>query len=108
MVFLETIDQNVSKYRTGILIKKWWWYLFAEMVDIVLQNAWMLYHIRKDEGVESIFLKYWKEGRPSSSYVGTQNVPSDVCCEVAHYQVPSKKQGMRKVYKNNFQCRCKM
>ena len=33
-------------------------------------------------------------------------VPSDVCYEVAHYQVPSKKQGMYKVYKNSFRCRC--
>ena len=33
----------------------------------------------------AIFLKYSKESRSSSSYVGIQNVPSDICYEVAHY-----------------------
>ena len=54
----------------------------------------------------AIFLKYSKEGWSSSSHVGIQNVPSDDCYEVAHYQVPSKNQGMCQVYKNNFRCRC--
>ena len=54
----------------------------------------------------AIFLKHSKEGRSASNHEGIQNVPSDVCYEVAHYQVPSKKQGMCKVCKNNFRCRC--
>ena len=51
-------------------------------------------------------LKYSKEDRPSSSHVGIQNVRSDACDEVAFYQVRSEKQGMCKVCKNNFWCRC--
>ena len=39
----------------------------------------------------AIFLKYSKESRSFLSHVGIQNVPSDICYDVAHYQVPSKK-----------------
>ena len=64
------------------------------MVDVVLQGAWVLYRINKDEGDESlllvafqrhavnaIFPKYSKEGRLSSSHVGIRNIPSDVYCD---------------------------
>ena len=40
--------------------------------------------------VNAIFLKYSKEGRLSSSHVGSRNIPSDVSCDVTkHYQVQS-------------------
>ena len=71
------------------------------MVDVVIQDVWVLYPINRDEGDESlpllsfrrdvvsaIFLKYAKEGRLSSSPVGIQNIPSDVCYnDTKHYQV---------------------
>ena len=82
------------------------------MVDVVLQNAWVLYHINKDEGIESLsllpcnFSEISKESRSSLSHLGIQNVLSDVCYEVAHHQVPSKKQDRCKVSKDNFLCRC--
>ena len=60
------------------------------MVDVVIQCALVLYRIYKGKGDESllafrghvdnvIFLKYSKEGRLSSSHLGIQNIPSDVC-----------------------------
>ena len=62
------------------------------LIDVVLQGAWVLYRINKDEGdetlpllafqghvVNAIFLKYSKEGRLSSSHVGIRNIPLDVC-----------------------------
>ena len=68
------------------------------MVDAVLQGAWILYHIAKDEGHESvplpaskrdvvnaIFLKYSKEGRSSSSHGRIQNIPSDACYDTKYY-----------------------
>ena len=79
------------------------------MVDVVLQCVWVLHHINKDEGNESLpllafrrdvvnatFLKYSKEGRLSSSNVGNQNILSD---DTKHYQVQSEKQGRCKVCK---------
>ena len=61
------------------------------MVDVVLQRVWVFYHIKKDEGDESLpllvfrrhsvnamFLKYSKKGRLSSSHVGIQNIPSSL------------------------------
>ena len=74
------------------------------MVDVVLQDAWVLYGVNKDEGneflpflvfqrhiVNTIFLKYSKEGRLSSSHVGIRNIPSDICYDYTkHYQVQSE------------------
>ena len=74
------------------------------MVDAALQNAWVLYCINKDKGDESlpllailrdvinaIFLKYSKEGRSSSSYVGNRNAQTYVCYDdTKYYQVPLK------------------
>ena len=74
------------------------------MVDVVLEGARVLYRINKDEGdkslsflvfwrhiVNTIFLKYSKEGRLSSSHVGIRNILSDVCYDVTkHYQVQSE------------------
>ena len=71
-IFFQRMDQSVSKYKTGIRMKKWWWSPFAYMVDVlmldvVLQNAWVLFHINKDEVDESLplldcnFLEIFKE-----------------------------------------------
>ena len=104
MDFVDRTDQNVAKYRIGILMKKWRWAPFAWMVDVVLQNVWVLYRINKDQYDESlpllafrrhvvngIFLKF-KGRRSSSSHVGIRNVPSDVHHDYTkHYQVPSEK-----------------
>ena len=73
------------------------------MVDVVIQGAWLLHHINKDEGdeylpllafrrhaVNVIFLKYSKESRLPSSHLGIRNIPSDVCYDdTKHYQVQS-------------------
>ena len=107
------MDQNVAKYRISILIKKWWWFPFVWMVDIVLQGVWVLYPINKDEGNESlpllafpkdvvnaIFLRYSKEGRLSSSHAGIRNIPSDVCYDdTKHYQVQSEHRRIQNPFK---------
>ena len=80
------------------------------MDDVVLQNAWVLYRINKDEGklypslpafqrnlVIATFLKYSKEGRLFSNHIAIQNVLSNICHELAQYQVAIIKQSMCKV-----------
>ena len=82
----------------GIRMKKWRWVQFVWIVNVVLQSAWVLCRINKDEGDESltllafrwhvvnaIFLKYSKESRLSSSHLGIQNIPSDVCYDDKNY-----------------------
>ena len=59
------------------------------MVDIVLQYAWVLYHINKHEGDESLSLLACSF---PEIFMRLQNVLSNVCYEVAHYQVSSKNQ----------------
>ena len=62
------------------------------MVDVVPQNVWVLYRIKKDESDESLpllafrrdvvnetFLKYSKEDRASSNNLEIRNVSSAVC-----------------------------
>ena len=113
MGFVDRMDQNVAKYRIGIRMKKWWWAPFAWMIDVALQNAWVLHRINKDQEdvslsllafrrdvVNSIFLKYSNEKRASSSRVRIRSVPSVIRYDdTKHYQVPSEKQGRCKVCK---------
>ena len=54
MGFVNTMDQNSVKYRHDMWMKKWWSSPFAWMVDVVFQNAQMLYRINKDEDDESV------------------------------------------------------
>ena len=62
------------------------------MVDVVIQAAWLLYRINKDNVDESrrnvvnvIFLKYSKEDRLSSSHLGIRNIRSAVCYNDTKY-----------------------
>ena len=114
MGFVKRMNQNVSKYRIGIRMKKWRWFLFVLMVDVVLQGACVLHGINEDEGNESlpllafrvhvinaIFLKYSKESRFSSSHVGIRNILSDVCYgDTEHYQVQSEHRCTQNPYKH--------
>ena len=43
MGFVKKMDQNVAKHRIGVRMKKWWWYPFVCMVDVVLQVEWVLF-----------------------------------------------------------------
>ena len=76
--FCRRKEQTMVKYSIRIQMKKRWWAPFTWMVDVVLQNTWVLYHINIDEEDESlpllvfwgdvataIFMKYSKEGRLS-------------------------------------------
>ena len=35
-------DKHVNNYRRGISGKKWWFLLFTWLVDVSIQNAWLL------------------------------------------------------------------
>ena len=83
------------------------------MVDVVLQGAWVLYRINRDEDDESlslvafqrhavkvVFPKYSKEGRFFSSHVGIRNIPSDCYDDTKHYQVQSERRCFRNLFKD--------
>ena len=84
------------------------------MVDVVLQGAWVLYRVRKDEDDESLpllvfrrhivdafFLKYSKEGRLSSSHVGIRSIPSEICYDdTKHYQLQSERRRTQNLFKH--------
>ena len=38
----DRMDQNISEYRISIRIKKWWWCLFTWLIDVTIQNCWLL------------------------------------------------------------------
>ena len=115
MGYVDRMDQNVAKYRIGIRMKKWWWAPFAWMLDVALQNSWILYRINKScdsaqlslldfrrEVVSSILLKYKTSRKRSYSSAAICNVPSEVRFDdVKHYQAPAQKQGRCKVCKTN-------
>ncbi|KAG5864505.1 hypothetical protein JTB14_030336 [Gonioctena quinquepunctata] len=38
----DRMDQNISYYRVSIRGKKWWWPIFTWLLDISINNAWLL------------------------------------------------------------------
>lgn len=42
---VDRMDQNIATYRISIRSRKWWWPLFAYMVDVAMQNAWLIYRL---------------------------------------------------------------
>lgn len=40
----DQMDQNINCYRIGIKGKKWYWPLFTWMLDVAVQNSWVLYN----------------------------------------------------------------
>ena len=44
------MDQNIATYRISIRSRKWWWPLFAYLLDVVMQNAWIIY--QQTEGAQ--------------------------------------------------------
>ena len=53
------------------------------MVDAFLQGEWVLHHINKDEGDESlpllVFQRHVVNANFSSCHAGIRNIASDVC-----------------------------
>ena len=76
----DLMDENVNRYRISIRGKKWWWCIFSWLIDVAIQNAWILYkksghsctqlQFRRDIA-KTVFAKYRNPpktgGRPSSS-----------------------------------------
>ena len=42
---VDRMDQNIATYRINIRSKKWWWALFAYLLDVGMQNAWLVYRM---------------------------------------------------------------
>ena len=71
-----------------------------------------MYRINKDESlphlalplrrndVNTIFLKYSKEGRLSSSHIGIQNIPSDVYDDTKNYYIQSEHRRIQNSFKH--------
>jgi len=47
---VDRMDQNIGTYRISIRSRKWWWPLFAYLLDVTMQNAWIIY--RQTEGAK--------------------------------------------------------
>jgi len=53
----DKMDQNTNCYRIAVRTKQWWWPIFSWMVDVTVQNAWLIY--RKEKVVSRIDYQAW-------------------------------------------------
>ena len=44
----DRMDQNINAYRISIRGKKWWWCLFTWLLDVSINNAWLLSKAKGD------------------------------------------------------------
>lgn len=38
----DRMNQNIGYYRIGMRKRKWWWSIFTWLIDVSIQNAWLL------------------------------------------------------------------
>ena len=121
-IWVLSIEWTSRCQSIGIRMKKWWWFPFVWIVDVSIHGALVLYRINKDKDNESllllafrrhvvnvIFLKYSEEGRLSSNYLRTRNIPSDVCYDDTKlHQVQSEHRCIQNPVKHpsNMKCFC--
>ena len=87
----------------GIRMKKWLWFWFVWIVEIVFQGAWVLYRINKYKGDESLLLlAFWRHDNSNffEIFKGTKIILEPFknskyairCCydDTKHYQVQSE------------------
>lgn len=83
----DQMDPNINCYRIGIRSKKWYWPLFTWLLDVAVQNSWVLYnksHTGKVSQLEfrrelaNVYLTKYKVepkgvGRPAVSVASASN-----------------------------------
>ena len=100
-------DQNVNNYRVSIRGKKWWWSIFTWLLDVSVQNAWILHKKSggclpqldfKEQIAESYLKRYGippkGPGRPSQGETGCKRVLDDIRFDgIEHYliETPNRK-----------------
>ena len=42
---VDQMNQNIGAHRISIRSRKWWWPLFAYLLDVAMQNAWLTYRL---------------------------------------------------------------
>ena len=102
----DQMDGNIAKYRIGVRGKKWWWSLFTWLIDVSINNAWILMRNcgstiteldSRREIVETYLTTYRclprGGGRPSTSKSGGHVLKSTRYDRIDHFvqAVPFKK-----------------
>lgn len=101
----DLMDQNISTYRIGIRGKKWWWPIFTWLIDVCVNNAWILHKKKmpnisqlqfRREIVKTLLVKYGTTpkvgGRPSTSIssVSCNRISDDVRYDgINHLVIPT-------------------
>jgi len=83
---VDRMDEDIARYRVGIRGKKWWWPIFTWLLDVAINNAWVL---SKKSGSNFTKLEFKREiastyltkygqigkqgGRPSKSKTSISN-----------------------------------
>ena len=51
---VDRMDQNIGAYRISIRSRKWWWPLFAYLLDVAMQNAQLIYRLMEAKNHQPI------------------------------------------------------
>ena len=51
---VDRMDQNIGAYRITMRNKKWWWPLFAYLLDVSMQNAWLLHRLTAEHDTQPL------------------------------------------------------
>ena len=57
MGWVDRMDQNIAQYHCSIRGKKWYWPLIAHFIDMMVCQAWQLYHLSASLQLDQ--LEFW-------------------------------------------------
>lgn len=78
----DRMNQNVNAYRIGIRSKKYYWTLFTWILDVSIQNSWILY---KQYSEESKITLYEFKRRLANHYCLLSKAPSQREANLSHF-----------------------
>jgi len=100
----DKMDQNCNCYRINVRSKKWWWPIFSWLIDVTVQNAWIL-HRRENKSISLLQFRReiartfllqaparGKYGRPRHASSVVNDVRYD---NVGHLVEPRQNQGWK-------------
>lgn len=78
----DRLNQNVNSHRIGVRSKKYYWTLFTWILDVSIQNAWIIY---KQFSAESKITLYEFKRRLANHYCLLSQAPAQREGSVSHF-----------------------
>ena len=113
---VDMMDRLLQSYRPGITMKKWWWSLFINIVNLSVLAAWRLYqksnpgnkmpHFEFRSYITHVLIKSTDETRTKRERTMAKELPSEVKGDGSGHIVEQTSQGRCVICRKNTRLQC--